>query len=162
MRAIMDGMVQMSSVNVDRVNLLATIKNNRVKHVEAYQQAVKDYREVASALVIQEVEKAAAALQVARGHLLDRITKLSESDIEDLMQQQVHILNGVSFHLPVPQNHVKDYDAVISMLEMSVDTNISLAADQHACFVLDDWDWKKDFQHSNRVYETNKMRLGIR
>lgn len=61
-------------------------------------------------------------------------------------------LAAVMFDLQVPQNHAKDYDQVIAMLEMCVDDELSIRSDEFACYVMDDWDWKEDFLHTNKRY----------
>lgn len=54
-----------------------------------------------------------------------------------------------------PINYTKEYDQVISMLEMVADPDepINLTAEQHRCWVMDDgWDWKEDFLTTNKHY----------
>lgn len=51
-----------------------------------------------------------------------------------------------------PQSQVKDYDRVIRMLELSVDNEIELTADEFANFVQDDWHWKDNWTITNSNY----------
>jgi hypothetical protein len=59
---------------------------------------------------------------------------------------------AIRFNLPCPHNHVEDYDQVISMLEMSVDEIIEVTAEVFACYVLDRWEWKMEFEATRTMY----------
>jgi hypothetical protein len=48
-----------------------------------------------------------------------------------------------SVTLTEPSNQVKDYDRVITMLEMSVDDTITLDAQAFDRYVMDNWDWSR-------------------
>ena len=41
---------------------------------------------------------------------------------------------------------------MILMLEMSVDEELTVRSDEFACYVMDDWLWKDDWQVSNAGY----------
>ena len=84
-----------------------------------------------------------------------------DPDSPDTIPSAVVVLNAIAFSLPCPQNREKDYDAVISMLELETREKIKLDAQQHACFILDDWDWKKDFESVGAHYSQTKAILGI-
>ena len=52
-----------------------------------------------------------------------------------------------SVTLTEPSNHAKDYDRVITMLEMSVDDTITLDAQ-----AFDNWDWSRFALATNTTY----------
>jgi hypothetical protein len=133
MRATLERGMKMRKVKVKREELLVKVKANREKHVAEYEEAVIGYKEEA----IRAVDK-------VMGHLKTRI--------HDLEAGEVLYLHAVAFDLEVPQNHSKDYDQVIEMLTMSVDEELEIQSDEFACYVMDDWDWKQDFLHTNRKY----------
>jgi hypothetical protein len=54
--------------------------------------------------------------------------------------------------MPEPVDHTSDYDRVIAMLNMSVDSEIELDEDQFECFVLDQWGWSAKAMHTNMSY----------
>jgi len=56
------------------------------------------------------------------------------------------------FELPEPQDHTKDYDRVIMMLQMSIDTEIDLPAAEFARYVMDEWEWKQAFEKAHIAY----------
>jgi len=57
-----------------------------------------------------------------------------------------------SVTLTEPSNHVKDYDRVITMLEMSVDDTITLDAQAFDRYVMDNWDWSRFALATNTAY----------
>ena len=123
----------MRDVKVRRLELLGKIKANREKHLEEYDEAIDGYK----AAAIEEIDRAVAKLK---------------NRVEELERGEVIHLAGVSFKLPVPQNHVKDYDQAITMLEMRVDDELTIRADEFACYVMDDWEWMHDFKAVTRNY----------
>ncbi len=133
MRAVNKGYTQMRDVKVSKNTLLSKVITNREKHIAAYDEAIAGYKE-AALLAIE-----------------DAVGKLRRS-IDDLKLGEVITLAAVRFSLPVPENHEKDYDQVIAMLEMSVDDVLTIKSDEFACFVMDDWDWKEVFAATNKSY----------
>lgn len=55
-------------------------------------------------------------------------------------------------HLPVPQDHTRDYDRIIAMVSMSQGEYLELSEPEIAQFVMDDWAWKREFVTSTSNY----------
>jgi hypothetical protein len=51
-----------------------------------------------------------------------------------------------------PQDHTKDYDRVIDMLEMSQDEIIEIEAHEFDQYVRDNWAWKAHADALNTMY----------
>lgn len=134
MRAILGKGLQMREVKVKREDLLKKVKENRVTHIKEYREAVEGY-------------KSAAIAELAKGMIQ------LKKQVDDLETGEMIRLSTVSFNLAVPQDHTKDYDQVIAMLEMSVDDTLTIRSDEFACFVMDDWDWKQDFLNTSMLYK---------
>jgi len=134
MRAIMEGRTEMRDVKVNTADLLAKVIANRVKHIEEYKEAVAGYKDAAKA----EIKKVMLRLQAR---------------IDELEAGEMIRLASVHFELAVPENHEKDYDQAISMLDMSVDDEVTIKASEHACYVMDDWTWKQDFVNVSNMYK---------
>lgn len=126
----------MREVKVRRDELLVKIRENRIKHVAEYDEAVAGYKEAAA-------------------EAIDSATAKLKRQVEELRAGEVIALTAVMFNLRVPQNHSKDYDQVIAMLEMSVDDELSIRSDEFACYVMDDWDWKGDFLDVSNSYKSS-------
>lgn len=135
MRNVIERGMQMREVKVKRAELLAKIKENRLKHIAEFKEAVIGYKAEAS----KAIDKA--------------MLKLKRS-VEELQAGEVLRLEAVAFNLVVPQNHSRDYDQVIAMLEMSVDEQLTIRSDEFACYVMDDWGWKEEFSNTATMYKS--------
>lgn len=111
------------SVSVDKKELLAQLKNNRERHGKIVAEARDGY-----------IVKAREALEKRLGQLRDGK------------------LVSLSFHLSPPQDHTKEYDTIIQMLELHIDDNVQLSASQVRNFFMDEWDWKHRFLATNALY----------
>ena len=113
----------MNTVKVKREELLTKVRANRDAHRELFLKAQEGYRK----LVIEELDR---MLEDARkGRPIQRSVTLTE-----------------------PSNHIKDYDRVITMLEMSVDDTITLDAHDFDRYVMDNWDWSRFALATNTAY----------
>ncbi|HLP82099.1 MAG TPA: hypothetical protein VK141_08975, partial [Nitrosomonas sp.] len=106
----------MRTVKIERTKLLKEVIKNRANHKKEYDEAMQGYRE----LVIEALSE---KLEDAKKH-------------EDI----THYID-----LDRPENHLREYDRVIRMLEMSVDKVIELQANEFAQYVTDEWSWKESF-----------------
>ena len=113
----------MEKVRVKKEEALQILKKNRDEHKSIFLEAVEGYRKYA----VEQLEK----------------------HIESIKAGKVQL---VSVQIPQPQEHTKDYDRAIKMLEMSVDTEIDIDEHSFQCFIMDDWDWMRQFLTSNSAY----------
>lgn len=118
----------MRSVKMNKDELLKIVRENKIKHVKEYEEAVGDYK----ALVYKI---ASDNLVLARTEDLDKFKEIKS--------------------LPsAPRSYQNDYTRAIRMLELSVDTVIELEDDVFNQLVLDEWVWKQSFTTSNVMYKT--------
>jgi hypothetical protein len=113
----------MNTVKVRREELLTKVRSNRDAHRELFLKAQEGYRK----LVIEELDKMLADARDRRP--IQRSVTLTE-----------------------PSNHIKDYDRVVTMLEMSVDETITLDAHDFDRYVMDNWDWSRFALSTNTAY----------
>jgi hypothetical protein len=113
----------MQKIKVKKTELLEILKKNRNAHNGIFREAQEGFRKA----VIEELEK---RLKLAR----------NGKKIEQYVR------------LPEPQDHTRDYDRVISMLEMDLTDIVELSETDYAQYVLDDWEWKRQFLGTNRAY----------
>lgn len=118
----------MQSVNLKRDILLGKIKSNREAHRAIFEEATIGYRKA----VIAELDSMIADAKAGK-----RIR---------------HSINLIE-----PMDQTKEYDRVISMLEMSIDESVELEQHEFAQYVLDDWHWKGQFMASNMHYTTTEI-----
>lgn len=119
----------MNTVTVKRDDLVTKLKANRAGHRGIYEEALQGYQ----AAVLAEL---------------------------DAFRDKV--LNGpivkVVISLPFPEDHTKDYDRIIAMCEMSVESDLELTSEEFASYVMDDWSWKRAFLTSNAAYSQTATR----
>lgn len=106
----------MKSITTNKTRVLGEIRKNRSQHRKIFEEAIEGYRKQ----MIEELEARIYALKAGRS-------------VEH------------HFRFVVPEDHTKDYDRVIQMLEMEVNEEIELDERSFACYVMDDWDWRRDF-----------------
>lgn len=110
---------------VDRIKLITTLKTNRDQHHAVWLEAVEGYH------------------AKAKENLESLITSLKGAHKKPV---------PVNLHLTVPEDHTKDYDKVIGLLEMSTEDTIRLSDQDYEWFVLDDWGWKNSWMYANAGY----------
>jgi hypothetical protein len=113
----------MNLVKVKKDELKDKIQTNRDTHSAEYSKAFEGYRRAC----IQALQTNLQAFHEGRA-------------------QRVLI-----YEQP-PEDHTKDYDRVLMMLQMSVDDEVILDASEFAQYVLDDWGWKQPWAASNSKY----------
>ncbi len=111
------------TVNVDRIELIETLKKNRQVHKSQYQDAITGFR--------IELEK----------ELKQKLKNLKAGIAFELLWDNQK-----------PENHITDYDDVIAMLEVSVDKTVQLDHEQFKQWFKDEWDWKRSWSARNSVY----------
>ena len=110
-------------VRVNKGVLLAKLKENLARHREVFLKALDAYKKK----VVEELDRR-----------LDDARKGWRYDI--------------AIGLAQPQDHTKDYDRVISLLEMSLNDELELTQQDFAIYVIDDWGWKQQFTPTNAAY----------
>lgn len=113
----------MHNVTVEKKQLLETLKANREKHINTFEQVLSDYRDEAVRL------------------LEEHIDRIRNGNVEK-----------VSVTLPPPKNYETEYDKAIAMVEWSQDTLIDLEDHVFEQWVLDNWHWKHEFHQTNMLY----------
>lgn len=117
----------MDTVKVDRKGLLMKLEVNRDNHRALFLKAQEGYRKI----VIEELDKSLRDAREGR-------------NIRTMIALQA------------PQDHTDDYDNVIEMLKMSVDTTVEIAAHDFQCYVMDKWQWAATANFLNSTYASGE------
>lgn len=113
----------MNTVKVKKEELLKALQENREAHRGIFEEAQKNYRE----RLIEELDR---RLEDARnGKSID-----------------------LYFNFPEPEDHTKDYDRVIKMLEMSIEDELELSQVDFTRYVMDDWEWRRAWLQNTVSY----------
>lgn len=51
-----------------------------------------------------------------------------------------------------PMDQTRDYDRAIRMVDLDTRDTLELEESEFRQYVMDDWTWKQQFNHSNRAY----------
>ena len=113
----------MKTVRLRKIELLGKLGVNRDKHKEIFLEALEGYKKA----IIDALESRLADAKA--GKRIDTYINLEQ-----------------------PIDQTKEYDRVITMLEMSLDAEIELDERQFAQYVMDNWSWKSQFLTTNSVY----------
>jgi hypothetical protein len=116
----------MNDVKVKKSEALEILRKNREAHHKIFAEALDGYKKQAIELLEKHIQ-AIKAGRVAR----------------------------VRVSIPEPEDYTRKYDRAIRMLEMSVDDIIELDEETFAQFVMDDWDWKRQFLSTNARYSAS-------
>lgn len=119
----------MNKITVKKKKLVSTLRDNRKKHNEDFHEATVGYQE--------------EMIEFLRGKL-DSVTAGEKINLFDNYPKE-------------PESHVESYDEVILMLEYGEDTELALESHDFKRYVLDKWEWKREFEVSNAGY-LNKLR----
>lgn len=120
----------MQTVKVKKHELLTALKTNKENHLKIFTEAQIGYR----TRVIEELD--ALLAKARRG---DRIPAY--------------------WTLPSPVNQTPEYERAILMLEMSVDDEVTLTAQEFQCYVMDRWAWRQKFLEDNSTYSATAEHL---
>ena len=94
---------------------------------------------------------------------LDGYRKTAISELETILERARtgKRVVEVSVHLPMPRDHTREYDAVIKMLELTADATVLLDQQEFTQYVMDDWDWMRDFLVASRTYGSEIAAEGL-
>lgn len=113
----------MNVTKVRKDDLRRVIEENRSVHQGVFLEACEGYK---------------AAMIAELGEYLRRVESGS--------------LKRVVFSWPVPEDHTADYNRVLRMIDMHVDDTIEISQADFARYVMDDWDWKEQWNRSTASY----------
>ena len=113
----------MQAITVDKSELLAKLEENRTKHRTVFEAALAGYR------------------QEALERLEYRVTQLENGK-----------LPALNIGLMAPEDHTRDYDRIIRMVQMHTGDAFTLSEADFSAYVMDDWSWKRQWVISNSGY----------
>jgi hypothetical protein len=140
------------SVEVNRVKLLATLKENLTTHVAEYEEAMAGYKSELISRTKVAFEKAKVKLAEKETATLAKFAKLTQEDIVK-QRDYVTLLESETIEMKVPRSFAEEYKAAIDMFTWDVREVIELTYAEFTCFVRDQWDWKAGFTAVSAMYK---------
>jgi hypothetical protein len=116
-------------ITVDKGELLAKLRENRDKHQTVFQAALEGFRR--------------EAIRVLRNH----ISMMEGAGLGTLVK-----IGSLDVRLSRPEDHTRDYDRVIGMLEMDQGITFRLDQQTYRNYVDDDWTWKQSWSKLSLRY----------
>lgn len=113
----------MESTTVKKSDLIKKLTDNREAHHAIYLEALEGYQSKVIAAIDKFKER------VLAGEVL-----------------------AVVINLPKPEDHTRDYDRVLLQCEMEVAEELVLTDREFQTYVMDDWNWQRQFLASNAGY----------
>lgn len=104
------------TITVNKQDLLAKMQENRDRHHQVFLESLEGYR--------------AVALNALEGQV---------KDLRDGRTPEIRII------LARPEDHTREYDRVIGMLQMDKGSEFTLDEVTYARYVDDDWQWKRQW-----------------
>ena len=114
-------------VTVNKEELILTIRDNRARHLEQYEDAMNGWRQTVAEVFEQSVNLA------------------KSGELKRLSDKVASLLN-------TPSCHTDQYDKVLVMLKRHTESTIELGATDFDRYVEDNWDWRDHWTFSNTQY----------
>ena len=161
----------MSEVVMSKQELINKLIENKAKHDVVLATAISGYWELAQQKVDGKHQKLVAQLGEWTAEAERELKKISEQIQKKETLPNYIGIKAISFDnslgLVYPQDHSKDYDRALRMMESSVYDKVQLSVDEFDSYVLNNWEWKANFIASNSLYvdtyrtKFNKMAINV-
>jgi hypothetical protein len=132
---------------VSRQELLAKLRENRVKHENEYREAVEEYKRLAKLEVQTKLE-----------NIKNQFGKLyHELDQKPI---QLAIEENLYFDISPPESHVGDFDEIIEAFEWETEDKVELTSVEFSNYVRNNWDFNKKLQETRAFYASKSLSIG--
>jgi hypothetical protein len=146
----------MHEVVMKKDELVKALIENKAKHDALYEASVIGYWELAK----EKLEEKKKTLDKAVEELKDDVNH-QLGKLERKLEEKELLPHAVAFHgfrwdsslgLQFPENHTKEYERAIRMMNASVYDEVKLSEHEFDSYVLNNWEWKNKFVVSNSLY----------
>jgi hypothetical protein len=155
----------MQEVVMKKDGLINILKENKAKHDSIFETSKEEYWITAKQVVNEKQKKLEVSIRDFQEQIDFQIKRLDKKiENKETIPNYLEIRQVAwDFTLPIqyPENHTKDYEKAIRMMEASIYDTVSLSAEEFDSYVLNNWEWKEKFIISNSYYLNNrKNRVG--
>lgn len=149
----------MHEVVMKKTELLEHLIENKAKHDVILTTAISGYWEMAEAKIKDKQARWHAAITEMGADGNREFAKLLVK-----VDQKQELPSHISFRalqfdstlgLAYPQDHSRDYERAIRMMQSSVHDEVKLTVDEYDAYVLNNWEWKNNFLAVNTAYVNN-------
>jgi len=151
----------MNEVVMKKEELLSALITNKAKHDVILATAIAGYWETAKAKLEEKHKKLNQSVKEWQEdaekefqRFYDKVDKKEE--LPSHVSVRMFALDN-SLGLVYPQDHSRDYDRAIRMMQSSIYDEVQLTTDEYDAYVLNNWEWKKNFLATNTAYLNNRQ-----
>jgi molybdopterin-guanine dinucleotide biosynthesis protein len=142
------------TVEVNRMDLLKTLIENKERHIQDYEVAVEGYKRH----LLQKIQTAYEDTKKIIDNKYKKFVDLAEAleSVEEIEKQNDFFVftDRIVIDMRVPRCYSKEYDAAIAIANWDVRDTLELTHAEFTCFVRDLWDWKMEFNTISQLYKT--------
>lgn len=153
----------MHEVMMKKSELINALVKNKAKHDVVLATAISGYWELAK-------QRLADSKKQFKSSVSDYVEKYNteHAKMEKLIKNKESLPNAlgvgslyadVSFALVYPQDHSRDYDRAIRMMEASIYDDVKLSVSEFDAYVMNNWEWKNNFVNTNSAYITKNAKF---
>lgn len=139
-----------------KTELLTYLIENKAKHDVILATAIAGYWEIASAKVDnkrKQLTESVTDWQTKVNAELDKVQgKISKKESLPIGINLTILNISSDLGLVYPQDHTKEYERAFRMMKSSVYDEVKLTVDEYDAYVLNNWEWKTNFNASNLHY----------
>jgi anion-transporting ArsA/GET3 family ATPase len=134
----------MRKVTLNKKELLEKIVENRTKHIQEYNEVVKEYQ-VTAQLVLEEKFK--------------EVEKEFYRLAKEVAEKPIPITAEVNVSLTPPISHEKEYNEIIMLFQMEINENVELDSNEFSQYVMDNWKWQQDLKNTRTFYAVEQAKF---
>lgn len=146
----------MSEVVMKKEELVTKLVENKAKHDTVLATAIQGYWELAKDKMAEKRKQLEAQLGEWREEAERAFTKIDKQiEGKQILPHYIAVkaVNvDTNLNLIYPEDHSQDYERAIRMMEASVFDQVQLTVDEFDAYVLNNWEWKKNFLAANTLY----------
>lgn len=148
-------------VVMEKKELLKRLQENKSKHDIVLATAIEGYWDIAKEK-IETKQKSLEAQMVAWEEEATRqfnkiLNKIEKKEPLPFSVSLKAVTIDTGLDLVYPEDHSADYERAIQMMKSSIYDTVELSSEEYDSYVLNNWEWKKNFVASNATY-VNTMR----
>lgn len=138
-------------VRVNRQVLIDTLKKNREKHLQEFNEAMAGYRQLALDKVLTAFSGLSSRLENRKAEIVEKVSTF-RAETASTFSDYLVILEQVAINLKVPVSYADAYDAAIDMATFDTRDELELSGAEFQCFCRDVWDWTHEFEAVSTMY----------
>lgn len=146
----------MNEVVMKKTELLEHLVENKAKHDLVLAAAISGYWTLAKERIAGKRKKLQEQVVEFAGNCELEFARLDRRiESKDALPSHVRVSMislDTNLDLVYPQDHSRDYERAIKMMEASVYDEVRLSVDEFDSYVLNNWEWKDNFLTSSLAY----------